>query len=244
MKSSPINSIVQIAGHCLAFGVLMPLACAQPGSASQTTPVEVYLPIPGMGSGGLQKWMGLVDPEHFEEPSTGPRTPLQVPLGTTNLGPQCHLTTSALPVGNRELQKLVDNPRGKAKRDFDDFVTLPAGVQWVQLDLAEKTSLYAIVIWRNFQFPMRFYRGVVVQIADDAEFRKNVRTLFNNDYRNLTGLGAGEGREYLESYEGKLIEAHGAIASSVRIYSAGSTESAINEYFAVDVFGLRPLTIE
>jgi len=143
-------------------------------------------------------------------------------------------------VDSRDVRKLVDDPLKKGKRHFADFVTLPAGVQWVQLDLPEKHSLYAVVIWRNFQFPMRVYRGMVVQIADDPEFHKNVRTLFNNDYRNLTGLGPGEHKEYLESYEGKLIEAHGAFASSVRIYSAGSTENSTNEYFAVDVFGLRP----
>jgi hypothetical protein len=80
----------------------------------------------------------------------------------------------------------------------------------------------------------------VAQVADDPEFKENVRTLFNNDQSNLDGLGAGTNREYFETNEGKLIEGKGTKARYVRLYSKGSTESRLNEYTEVEVYGKPP----
>ena len=82
--------------------------------------------------------------------------------------------------------------------------------------------------------------ATVVQLADDAAFTKNVRTIFNNDQSDVDGLGAGTNREYFETNEGKLIEAKGAVARYVRTYSKGSTESRLNEYTEVEVYGRKP----
>jgi hypothetical protein len=43
----------------------------------------------------------------------------------------------------------------------------------------------------------------------------------------------------LEVYEGKLINAKGVKARFIRFYSKGSTESALNEYTELEVYG-RP----
>ena len=83
------------------------------------------------------------------------------------------------------------------------------------------------------------YHDVVVQVADEAEFLQNVRTLFNNDQDNTSGLGQGADREYFETYEGKLINAKGLQGRFLRFYSKGSTESALNEYTEIEVYG-RP----
>ena len=43
----------------------------------------------------------------------------------------------------------------------------------------------------------------------------------------------------VETYEGKLINAKGVKARYLRFYSKGSTESALNEYTEIEVYG-RP----
>jgi len=80
----------------------------------------------------------------------------------------------------------------------------------------------------------------VAQVADDAQFTQNVRTLYNNDHKNLDKLGAGTDREYFESHEGKLIEGKGTVARYVRLYSDGSTVSRLNEYTEIEVYGRPP----
>jgi hypothetical protein len=108
-------------------------------------------------------------------------------------------------------------------------------VQWVQIDLDSPQEIFAIVLWHAHDAP-KVYHGVVVQVADNAGFTENVRTLFNNDQDNGDGLGAGANREYFETNEGKLIEGNGAKARYVRLYSRGSH---MNEYTEVEVYG-RP----
>ena len=76
-----------------------------------------------------------------------------------------------------------------------------------------------------------------MQVADDPDFINNVRTMFNNDIDNSSGLGVGTDREYFENFEGKLINAKGVKARYIRFYSKGSTESALNEYTEIEVYG-------
>ena len=52
-----------------------------------------------------------------------------------------------------------------------------------------------------------------------------------------SGLGVGTDREFFETFEGKLINAKGVKARYVRTYSKGSSESALNEYTEVEVYG-------
>ena len=85
----------------------------------------------------------------------------------------------------------------------------------------------------------RVYFDVIVQLADDAAFKKNVRTLFNNDHDNTSGLGAGKDMNYVETAEGKLVDAKGARARYVRLYSKGNNANELNHYVEVEVFG-RP----
>ena len=76
-------------------------------------------------------------------------------------------------------------------------------------------------------------------MPDDPDFVDKVRTIFNNDQDNSSGLGAGTDREFFETFEGKLIDAKGVKGRYLRFYSKGSTESALNEYTEIEVFG-RP----
>jgi hypothetical protein len=109
----------------------------------------------------------------------------------------------------------------------------------VQIDLGSPNEIYAIVVWHAHDTP-KVYHGVIAQVADDAQFTQNVRTLFNNDQSNVDGLGAGTNREYFESNEGKLIESKGTVARYVRLYSKGSTETRLNEYTEIEVYGRPP----
>ena len=84
--------------------------------------------------------------------------------------------------------------------------------------------------------PTEAERAAVEKTVSQIE---NVRTIFNNDSDNTSGLGVGTDREYFETYEGKLINTKGVKARYIRFYSKGSTESALNEYTELEVYA-RP----
>jgi len=131
------------------------------------------------------------------------------------------------------LKKITD---GSKDPSDESIIYLRKGTQWLQLDLGGPNQIFAIAVWHAHNTP-KVYHDVVVQLADDADFKQNVRTLFNNDQDNTSNLGTGTDREYFETFEGRLIDAKGAKASFVRLYSKGSTESALNEYTEVEVYG-------
>jgi len=83
------------------------------------------------------------------------------------------------------------------------------------------------------------YHGVVVQLSDDPDFLKDVRTIFQQRPTQHLRPGCGNRPEYFETFEGKLINAKGAKARYLRFYCKGSTESALNEYTEIEVYG-RP----
>jgi hypothetical protein len=78
-----------------------------------------------------------------------------------------------------------------------------------------------------------------LQTADDEAFTSNVQTWFNNDINNKAKQGAGKNLNYVETYEGKLVDCKGAVARYVRLYSAGNNANELNDYIEVEVFG-RP----
>jgi hypothetical protein len=170
-----------------------------------------------------------------EKPTGKPRPPLMVPPGVTNVALGKMVTSSATNALPEKLAKITD---GIKEADEPSIVLLHKGVQWVQIDLGSAQEIYAVVFWHAHDTP-KVYHGVVVQVADNAEFTQNVRTLFNNDRDNGDGLGVGTNREYFETNEGKLVEGNGTKARYVRLYSRGSTESHMNEYTEVEVYG-RP----
>jgi hypothetical protein len=110
-------------------------------------------------------------------------------------------------------------------------------LQWVQIDLESEHSVYAVILWHAHNTP-QIYRDVIVQLSNDPDFAKDVVTVYNNDYDNTAGQGVGKDKEYFENYEGRLIDAKGAKGRYVRLYSQGSTYSALNRYTEVEVFGL------
>jgi hypothetical protein len=97
-------------------------------------------------------------------------------------------------------------------------------------------EFFALVIWHAHNTP-KVYHDVIVRVANDPDFRQNARTIFNNDADSISDLGHGKDREYVETCEGKLINARGVKGRYIRFYSNGSTESALNEYTEIEVYG-------
>jgi hypothetical protein len=64
-----------------------------------------------------------------------------------------------------------------------------------------------------------------------------VRTVFNNDNDNSSGLGIGKDKEYIETFQGRPFIVKGIKARYVRLYSNGSTSSEMNHYVEVEVYG-------
>lgn len=173
---------------------------------------------------------------NVEKPTGVPRPLIMVPPGVVNLALHKAVTTSDTNQVPENLVKITD---GDKEASEDGTVLLRKGVQWVQIDLGAPNEIYAIVVWHAHDTP-KVYHGIIAQVADDAAFTQNVRTLFNNDHGNVDGLGVGANREYFETNEGKLIEGKGTVARYVRLYSHGSTESRLNEYTEVEVYGRPP----
>jgi hypothetical protein len=171
-----------------------------------------------------------------EKPSGKPRPPLMVPPGVVNVALHKPVTTSDT---NQLAENLVKVTDGQKEAGEDYVVLLHKGPQWVQIDLGNPYEIYAIVVWHGHDEP-KVYHAVVAQVADDDKFTQNVRTLYNNDHKNLDKLGAGTEREYFESHEGKLVEGKGTVARYVRLWSDGSTVSRLNEYTEVEVYGRPP----
>ncbi len=195
----------------------VPLETACPKEVLAGTPPEVlvklypYLPMP---------------------PAKIPK--LMVPPGTTNVALKKKVTSSdALPLLG-ELSYVTD---GNKLGTDGTFVELGPMKQWVQIDLEKSCTIHAIYIWHYF-LEARSYHDVVVQVADDAEFTKNVKTIYNNDTDNSLKLGIGRDRPYIDTHFGKLIDAKGVQGRFVRLYSGGSTANDVNHYVEVEVFGI------
>ena len=140
--------------------------------------------------------------------------------------------SDALPVIG-ELEMVTDGDKEAAD---GSYVELGPGLQWVQVDLGAASEIYAIAFWHYHQ-QARIYHDVIVQVADDADFLQNVRTLYNNDHDNSAGKGVGKDLAYVEVNTGRLVDAKGEKARFVRLYSKGSTAGEMNHYIEVEVFG-------
>ena len=170
---------------------------------------------------------------NLEPPMKGKRPDFMVPAGTVNLARGKKITSSDNSPVVGTLDLVSD---GDKAGDEGSWVELGPGKQWVQIDLAKSASIYAVLVW-HFNSQARVYRDVVAQVSDDPTFRSGVSTIFNNDFKNELGLGAGKDLNYVETYQGKLIDARGAKGRYVRLYSNGNTTNKLNDYIEVEVWG-------
>jgi hypothetical protein len=163
----------------------------------------------------------------------GKRPDFMVPAGSINLAKGKKVTASDDNPVVGTLDLVTD---GDKAGDEGSWVELGPGKQWVQIDLAKSAKIYAVLAW-HFHSQARVYRDVVVQVSNDPTFKSGVTTIFNNDFKNELGLGAGKDLNYVETYQGKLIDAKGANGRYVRLYSNGNTTNKLNDYIEVEVWG-------
>ncbi|MCU0247628.1 MAG: discoidin domain-containing protein [Bryobacter sp.] len=208
--------------RCSLFLLTAAAACAQ-----MLEPVPITLPKP-MFEGTPEN----LRVPNLEKPLGKPRPPFLAPSGVRNVAKGKPVASAASP-STGSLEMITDGDKEARDRSV---VELPAGAQPITIDLEKPHTIYAILFWHYHKEP-RVYSDVVVQVADDPDFLDNVRTLFNNDQDNSAGLGAGEHKHYVETAEGKLIDARGVEARYVRLYTNGNTANGRNHWIEVEVFG-------
>jgi hypothetical protein len=221
---TPLQALAIAAVVALTFAA-GPMAIAQDEEA-----LKIELPQPYFGGTPLD-YFG----ENLEERIYKPREPYLAPAGATNLAKGKPVTSSDPDPNYGKLAFITDGEKGYQQ---DYLVELDTGVQWVQIDLGEVADIYAILVW-HFHAAERVYFDVVVKTADDAEFTKNVQTVYNNDHDNSSGLGVGKDKEYVETYEGRLIPLKDKSVKGryVRLYTNGNTSDETGHYVEVEVFG-------
>jgi len=170
---------------------------------------------------------------NLEPPTRGKRPDFYVPAGTINLARGKKVTSSDNNPNVGTLDMIGD---GDKAGDEGSWVELGPGKQWVQMDLAKTANIYAVLVW-HFHSQARVYRDVVVQVSDDPAFKSGVTAIFNSDSHNELGFGAGKDLNYIETYQGKLIDAKGVKGRYVRLYSNGNTANKLNHYIEVEVWG-------
>jgi hypothetical protein len=217
-------------GLALGHFILAQSAVAADGSGDKV-PLMLKLPAPAFK--GTPKDIQLST--YVEPLSDKPRPPMMVPAGLKNIAPTAKLTCSDKNATADSLAKIVD---GDKEASEQSIIYLRKGTQWVQMDFGSPQEIFAVVIWHAHN-SSKVYHDVIVQVADDQDFLQNVKTIFNNDQDNTSGLGVGTDREYFETHEGKLIDTKGITTRYMRFFSKGSTESALNEYTEIEVYG-RP----
>ena len=164
---------------------------------------------------------------NLEPKQRGKRPDFLVPAGTTNLarGKKVTASDNAPVVGTLDL--ITD---GDKEGDEGSWVEFAPGKQWVQIDLEKEADISAVIVW-HYHSQERVYLDVVVQVSDDPKFEKDVTTIFNDS------AAGGKDLAYIETYEGKLIDAKGVKGRYVRLYSNGNTTNKMNHYIEVEVFG-------
>jgi hypothetical protein len=192
-------------------------------------PVPIELPKPGYE--GTPANLSI---SNLEKVSTKERPPFLAPAGVTNVAKGKKVTSTEKDPVVGDLAMITDGDKTQVD---GNYVELGPGLQSVTIDLESPHEIYGILFWHYFQ--PRVYFSVVVQTADDENFSKSVQTWFNNDTANKCKAGAGKNLNYIETYEGKLVDAKGVMARYVRLYSAGNNVNDLNHYIEVEVFG-RP----
>ena len=210
-------------------------------NAAKETPTEVQAK-PGFApiKLDLPKPMFVGTPQdtrvpNLEKPLGTKRPDFLAPVGTSNVALGKPVASSDEEPIIGELEMITDDDKEAADGSYVELGPLR---QYVTIDLQAKYDIYAIVVW-HYHKQAVVYFDVIVQVADDPDFITNVKTVFNNDIDNSSGLGVGKDKHYSETAEGKLIDclSQGVQGRYVRLYSNGNTSNDLNHYIEVAVYG-------
>ncbi len=233
--------LVAIAAGCGDDKPPSETSTAPAGSVTATTPpaantglVRVDLKLPKPMFVGTPK---NIRTPNLEPDKLGKLRPkhLMLPPGVTNVALN-------KPVVCSDEEPIIGEPEQVTDGDKEgragSYLEAGSGKQYVQIDLDAPHAIHKILIW-HFHSQARVYRDVIVLVADDPDFITNVRSVFNNDHDGTAGLGIGKDYEYIETFEGKLIDAGGVKARYVRLYSNGNTSNEMNHHTEVEVYGKK-----
>ncbi|MHC4283389.1 MAG: hypothetical protein ACYSWZ_10525, partial [Planctomycetota bacterium] len=168
----------------------------------------------------------------LEKPLGKPRPPFFAPAGTKNVAFGKRVTSTDEEPIIGEIEMITD---GDKEGSDGSYAELGPFKQHVTIDLGAEHDIYAIVVWHFHKQP-RVYFDVLVQVASEPNFVKP-KTVFNNDIDNSLKFGVGKNMHYVETSEGKLIDAKGSRGRYVRLYSKGNTHDDLNHYIEVEVYG-------
>jgi hypothetical protein len=197
------------------------LLTATAAFAEDMVPLKTDLPKPLFVGTPVPINVPNLDPE-----LKGNRPDFMVPAGTINLAKGKKVTSSSGDPVVGTLDLVTD---GDKEGDEGSWVELDPGKQWVQIDLEKTADISAVLVW-HYHSQQRVYFDVVVQVSDDPKFATGVTTIYDNS-------SAGKDRPYIETYQGKLIDAKGAKGRYVRLSSNGNTTNKMNHYIEVEVYG-------
>ncbi|MBN2129675.1 MAG: SUMF1/EgtB/PvdO family nonheme iron enzyme [Sedimentisphaerales bacterium] len=205
-------------------------ATRQTGAPAALVPVKTELP--------QKQFIGT--PKDIRAPRIKPvqtkvGPPFLAPPGTRNVALGKPVSSSDTEPVIGELEMITD---GDKEAGDGSFVELGPLLQQVSIDLQGDYEIYAVRLWHYHQEP-RVYFDVIVHISDDPDFGAGVKTIFNNDMDNSSGLGTGRDMHYVDTHFGELFDAKGICGRYVRLYSNGSTADDLNHYVEVEVYG-RP----
>ncbi|MBT3277807.1 MAG: hypothetical protein HN909_04155 [Phycisphaerales bacterium] len=219
-----------------------------PGMMPDTTephlasaPREGYVPLeiklPSRRSDGTPCLISRNEPNMEERKPRDYRRPqFYVPKGTINVALTTTVTASEEPMIG-ELSQIVD---GIAESDDENILDLDSGPVWVTLDLGKSCELFAIVMWHRDRGEVEIaMRDVIVETADDKDFTINHYILFNNDHDGSLNKGHPKGtdQQYIETHEGKLVDALAVKARYVRFWSNGNTVDDCTYWSEIKIFG-------
>jgi len=225
MSRKSVKHLCRTVVYVSIWGLMAPAIFAE-----EMAPLDIKLPTP--------LFLGTPRPIKSDnlEPFTGKkRPPFMAPAGATNVALGKPITVSDNDPIIGEIEMITD---GDKEGGDGSYIEFGPGVQWVQVDLGAEHEVFAILAW-HYHKEARVAKDVIVRIANDPDFVKDVTTIFNNDHDNSAGLGIGPDKEYIETAEGRLFDAKGAKARYVRLYSNGNTSNDMNNMIEVEVYA-RP----
>ena len=181
------------------------------------------------------------NPKGIKPPHLRPqkrREPFKVRPGMTNLALYKPVTACTDEPLAGDVDQITD---GLKKSGPFDYVELEPGLGWVQIDLEQARTIHAVVIW-HFYKNATIYNDVIVRLADDAAFTRNVRTLFNNDHDGSAKMGKGGDSAFYTRWWGEIVDARGAggagtRARYVRVYTAAGMEDELPRFVEIAVYG-------
>ncbi len=206
-------------------------AAINDAAVCKLAPLDIKLPRPMFVSHRWGNFRDLIP--NLEPMPTKVRPPFLAPVGTKNvaLNKPVFSTVDEPLIG--KLEMITDGDKEAAD---GSYVELGSFLQHVTIDLEAEYNIYAILFWHYNRQP-RAYFDVIVQVVDDPGFTTNVNTLFNNDIDNSAGFGVGKDKNYIDTWEGKLIDSGGVRTRYIRLYSNGNDFDEYNHYIEVEVYG-------